>query len=125
MCLESVDKVTNKGKGYGYKVFRVDRDGDLVGWLTSIRGKIPPEEWIKAQPIRKNSIIYYPRNYEPNFHIFISKRSAEQYASNGGSPNSKKIMKVEYKEATASGKTEYFGHLFQTVVARKMFICKE
>ena len=110
MCLAVVDKVTKKGKGYGYKAFKKKR-----GSLTPVMGyslDFPEEEWFtdpNTQPITNL--------YPAGFHIHTNKKHAGWW-------NGDAVRKVYYREAVASG-------LFseqppqRVIIARQIWITKE
>ena len=114
MCLDTVDKVTKKGRGYGYKVFE-DWDGELHPWFIGGQDTVlPEEEWIKD---KKRGFAHQPR-YRLGFHIYVTLASAREIQEDR--PHREIIRRVKYEGVVASGKSERR----HVIVARKMLICK-
>lgn len=112
MCLDTVDKVTKKGRGYGYKIFCLSR-GELHSEL--FRWGRPRQEckWYHSKRQREIKATFIGGgSYIPCFHIFLEKVGFVGIA--------RVARRVKYENVVASG--EQFGT--NVIIARKMYICK-
>ena len=114
MCLAKIDKVTKRGRGYGYKAFNI-----TIGRLYPVAASLPagvsfPEEQWFTDP--KQGMVD-GLNYPAGFNIHTNKKHVLGW---NGDTN----RKVYYKEVVASG-------LFSVIVpehviiARQIYITKE
>lgn len=110
MCLEKIDKVTKKGRGYGYKWF-VEKDDGLHEYFGGALGVLSEGVWIE-DPLD----MVLKRNYRTGFHVFLSK----DLEWDDGYREGAVLRKVKYQYVVASGKQDEFN----VIVARKMYIIK-
>lgn len=121
MCLNTVDKETKKGSGYGYKLFE-DWNGELHPWFIGRGSVLAEEEWIAA---RGGTLPVGKKKYRLGFHIFTTKAGAKALQETNPFEYPEVIRRVKFKEVVASGKQGMGDLSFQQViVARKMYICK-
>ena len=108
MCLDTVDRVTKKSRGYGYKAFFEKREGEIRG-VCPADFTFPEEQWY-TDPNTKTIDGKYPAG----FHICRFKEHARSW---GGDTT----RKVYYREVVASG--DFLSE--PVIVARQIWITKE
>lgn len=115
MCLDTIDKKTKRGRGYGYKAFGIE-DGKLVPNMLHLRSdwNYPEEVWFTDPATGGIASFMTIETYRKGFHICKSKEHAHKW-------DGETTRKVFYRDITASG-------LFArrtVVVARQIWITKE
>jgi len=122
MCLDTVDKRTNKGTGEGYKVFRRDKyyhmKPNIVGTT-----KYQYNKWYEAKDNVQN---FDKLDYPVGFHVFPKLKDAQNWLVGEHPLHRSCIRKVLYFDVVASGRqTGMVGKNLSVIVARKMLICKD
>lgn len=120
MCLGEVDKVTKKGRGYGYKVVWDKGDGYYSWDYPETAGKIkyPIEEWLKDEARGTIGFLKYPTG----FHFATSLKTAKFIAKENTKDYRKlKVLKCKVDDVVATGQNYPYGNI---IVARKIYICK-
>ena|SRR5579863_9258743 len=120
MCIGHVSTVKPKSKGWGYKVFRIEKDGIHSAFTRVLN---PWRTWITAIDSGGN---------EPGFHIYATRRSAEKclvwYEERQWdlAPQQRvnfRIFKVHYRKATKQGTGDGgFTSNSRVILAQEIFI---
>ena len=134
MCLQTIDEVPKYKDGFGWKVFEENHKGNLRPDMQG-NNVWPVDEWIKAkgEPLHINNDCCLP-TYKSGFHIFPTKREAEEYKRQRVSPYYRmSVRKVEYRNVIATGISKLFGNYFihytawegRCIVAKEMRILED
>jgi len=88
---------------YGWKVFRVLRDGELAGQYCGIKTSRPKGKWLKSRnftPVSRNFDMPNAMNiysYKPGWHVFRTRVGAQHWMGSG------KIVKVLVRKIREKG----------------------
>ena len=120
MCLDKLDKKTEKGTGVGWKVFGIDNSQDLIPIYLN-RGHLKYNTWHEDKARGKIEAGYPRFSYPKGYHIFLKEGDTSSWGRTQPFCNYPQVRKVEYENVVASGSQDGF----PVVVARKMLIHKK
>ena len=113
------------GRQYGWKVFRVLRDGSYAGEYCGTKTTRPKGKWLKAQcysPLGyEMQMAATIQNYTVGWHLFRKRSEAKRWGRNR---TYNEVVKVLVRKARDMGYVNVHGNILQCFIADEIFIPK-